>query len=109
GRADGEVVSLMRRGLARATRAAEVFETRGEFRAIEAGLRLLKSGDLILIQADQVQEAIRFVEQHISGTRESAGGMGVAGGGEPGGPAERAGSNPAATDNAAFRPGYRGT
>ena len=109
GRADGEVVSLMRRGLARATRAAEVFETRGEFRAIEAGLRLLKSGDLILIQADQVQEAIRFVEQHITGTRESAGTVGGSSGSEASGPAERTGTNPATTDSTSPRPGYRTT
>lgn len=66
GRADGEVVTLMRRGLSMATRVTEIFETRGEFRAIEAGLRMLRGGDLILVQADQVEAAIQFVEQYIA-------------------------------------------
>ena len=70
GRADGEVVTLMRRGLTKSTRVTEIFETRGEFRAIEAGLRMLKTGDLILVQADQVPEAIGFIEQYIAGQRE---------------------------------------
>ena len=66
GRADGEVVALMRRGLAKSTRVTEIFETRGEFRAIEAGLRMLKPRDLILVQADQVAEALSFVEKYIA-------------------------------------------
>ncbi|HBH50601.1 MAG TPA: cyanophycin synthetase [Planctomycetaceae bacterium] len=66
GRADGEVVALMRRGLARSTRVTEIFETRGEFRAIEAGLRMLKPRDLILVQADQVAEALSFVEKFVA-------------------------------------------
>jgi cyanophycin synthetase len=73
GRADGEVVALMRRGLAQSTRVTEIFETRGEFRAIEAGLRMLKPRDLILVQADQVEEALHYVQRHIAGERgESA-------------------------------------
>jgi cyanophycin synthetase len=66
GRADGEVITLMRRGLAVATRVAEVLETRGEFRAIETGLSALQQGDLILVQADQVEEALEFIQRYIS-------------------------------------------
>ncbi|MGQ0634278.1 MAG: cyanophycin synthetase [Planctomycetaceae bacterium] len=66
GRPDGEVVNLMRQGLARASRAATIFETRGEFRAIEAGLDRVRTGDLILLQADQVEPALAFIEQQIS-------------------------------------------
>jgi hypothetical protein len=63
----------MRRGLAQSTRVTEIFETRGEFRAIEAGLRMLKPRDLILVQADQVEEALHYVQRHIAGERgESA-------------------------------------
>jgi cyanophycin synthetase len=69
GRADGEVVALMRRGLAQSTRVTEIFETRGEFRAIEAGLRMLKPRDLILVQADQVEEALVYVQKYIAGDR----------------------------------------
>jgi cyanophycin synthetase len=66
GRPDGEVVALMRRGLAGGGRVAEIFETRGEFRAIEAGLSMLRSGDLILVQADQVEPSLAFIEEYIA-------------------------------------------
>jgi cyanophycin synthetase len=66
GRPDGEVVSLMRRGLGSATRVSDIFETRGEFRAIEDGLAMLTAGDLILVQADQVEASLAFIEQFIA-------------------------------------------
>ena len=65
GRVDGEVCRLMREGFARGTRLQpqNVIETRGEMRAIEMTLRKMVPGDLVLIQADQVEEAIAFVHQ----------------------------------------------
>ncbi|MFN0051289.1 MAG: hypothetical protein ACKV0T_03810, partial [Planctomycetales bacterium] len=63
---DGDVIRLMRQGFAQAARLVEVFETRGEFVAIEAGLRRLRPGDLILIQADQVEPSLRFIERYIA-------------------------------------------
>jgi cyanophycin synthetase len=73
GRPDGEVIRLMRRGLSSATRVADIFETRGEFRAIEAGLSMLQNGDLILVQADQVEPSLAFIEQYIAAnSRNSA-------------------------------------
>src|SRR5690606_2432838 len=42
GRADGEVLALLRRGLANARRATGIQEIRGEFAAIDAGLALLQ-------------------------------------------------------------------
>jgi cyanophycin synthetase len=72
GRPDGEVVSLMHRGLARSTRAAEIIETRGEFHAIETGLRMLLPGDLILVQIDQVDPSLAFIEQFLAANRMPA-------------------------------------
>jgi cyanophycin synthetase len=79
GRADGEVIRLMRQGLALGKRllAERIHETRGEMIAIEMTLRRMYPGDLVLIQADQVEEAIAFVQQllpklaaeHLSTTR----------------------------------------
>lgn len=65
GRADGEVIALMRKGLALGKRMLPegIFETRGEMIAIEMTLRRMRPGDLVLIQADQVEEAISFVQQ----------------------------------------------
>ncbi len=66
GRLDGEIIGLMRRGLANAARASEIIELRSEFGAIEAGLRALKTGDLFLIQADQIERVLTFIEEFIA-------------------------------------------
>jgi len=65
GRQDGEVCRLMREGFALGKRllADNIIETRGEMKAIEMTLRRMQPGDLVLIQADQVEEAIAFVQQ----------------------------------------------
>ena len=66
GREDGEICRLMREGFKRGTRlqSENIIETRGEMKAIEMTLRKMQPGDLVLIQADQVEEAILFV-QHL--------------------------------------------
>jgi cyanophycin synthetase len=55
----------MREGFKRGTRlqSENIIETRGEMKAIEMTLRKMQPGDLVLIQADQVEEAILFVQQ----------------------------------------------
>jgi len=65
GREDGEVCRLMREGFALGKRLQQqnIIETRGEMKAIEMTLRRMIPGDLVLIQADQVEEAITFVQQ----------------------------------------------
>jgi cyanophycin synthetase len=65
GRQDGEVLGLLRQGLANAPRARSVTELHGEFAAIEAGLRRLGPGDLGLMLIDQVDEALKFIEEFI--------------------------------------------
>lgn len=72
GRPDGEVIRLMREGFAKSKRAGEVHETRGEFRAIEMGLRMLRPGDLILVQVDQVEPSLAFIEQFVAANRMTA-------------------------------------
>ena len=63
GRADGEVLGLLREGLARARRATAVEEIRGEFLAIDTALARIQPGELCLILIDQVEEALA----HIAG------------------------------------------
>lgn len=65
GRADGEVIRLMKQGMAQGRRLKSHTETRGEFTAIEMSLKMLQPGDLLLIQADQVEAAITFVQQKL--------------------------------------------
>jgi hypothetical protein len=56
----------MRQGFASCLRVTEIYETRGEFRAIEEGLRRLRPGDLILVQADQVEPSLAFIQEFIA-------------------------------------------
>ncbi|HQS58106.1 MAG: cyanophycin synthetase [Gallionellales bacterium 35-53-114] len=66
GRADGEVLSLLRQGLAKATRTKVVEEIRGEFPATDLALSHLAPGDLCLILIDQVDEALAYIEKRIA-------------------------------------------
>jgi cyanophycin synthetase len=61
GRADGEVLGLLREGLANATRTRHSEEIRGEFLAIDTALSRLESGDLCLILIDQIDEALAHI------------------------------------------------
>jgi cyanophycin synthetase len=63
GRADGEVLALLRQGLQDATRASRVEEIHGEFTAIDRALERLQAGDLCLILIDQVQEALAHIQR----------------------------------------------
>ena len=58
GRADGEVMRLLREGLAGAARTTRVEEIRGEFKAIDTALERLEPGDLCLVLVDQVEAAL---------------------------------------------------
>lgn len=69
GRADGEVVSLLRQGLSSAGRTRYVTDIRGEFAAIDHALERLQPGDLCLVLIDQVQEAL----DHLAGRIAEAG------------------------------------
>ncbi len=66
GRSDGEVVGLLRQGLARATRAKKVDEITGEFLAIDMALERLEPGDLCLILIDQVDEALAHIKKRVA-------------------------------------------
>jgi cyanophycin synthetase len=63
GRADWEVVKIMREGLQGASRTTQIEEIRGEFVAIDAALSRLNSGDQCLILVDQVEQAVAYLEQ----------------------------------------------
>ena len=66
GRADGEVVALLRDGLSHAKRTTVIDEIRGEFLAIDTALARLGAGDLCLILVDQVEEALAHIAQRIA-------------------------------------------
>ncbi len=66
GRADGEVMGLLRQGLQGATRTSYIDEIRGEFIAIDKALARLEPGDLSLILVDQVEEALEHLAKRIA-------------------------------------------
>ena len=70
GRSDGEVLKLLREGLADAPRVQHIAEIRGEFLAIDTALGRLQPGDLCLVLVDQVEEALT----HLARRCEAAAG-----------------------------------
>jgi cyanophycin synthetase len=65
GRADGEVIELLRQGLQGASRTREVQAIQGEFNAIDTALSRLSAGDLCLILIDQVEEALAYITDKV--------------------------------------------
>lgn len=66
GRAEGEVMALLREGLDGATRTTHIEEIFGEFAAIDRGLALLAPGDQCLVLVDQVEAALAHLAKRIS-------------------------------------------
>jgi cyanophycin synthetase len=65
GRSEGEVVALLREGLAGAPRTTFVDEIKGEFVAIDKALARLQPGDLSLILIDQVDDALAHITKRV--------------------------------------------
>ena len=69
GRADGEVLGLLRKGLDGATKTTHVQDIQGEFVAIDTALSRLNPGDLCLILIDQVEEALAHIAQRVADSK----------------------------------------
>lgn len=65
GRTEGEIVGLFRKGLESATRANEIVEIVGATAAAEAALRAAKPGELVLIQADTIDETVQWLRGYL--------------------------------------------
>ena len=72
GRQDGEVMRLLKQGLANAKRTRDIVEIYGEFPAIDAGLNDLQEGDLCLILIDQVDAALAYIERLVQESNTAA-------------------------------------
>lgn len=66
GRQDGEVIALLRQGLANAPVTRQITEIRGEFLAIDTAMDRLAEGELCLILVDQVAEAIDHIAKRVA-------------------------------------------
>jgi cyanophycin synthetase len=66
GRRDGEVVALLRQGLAKAKRAKTIKEVRGELVAIDTAFAHLAPGELCLVLVDQVETALGHIARRAA-------------------------------------------
>ena len=65
GRKDGEVIALLREGLANARRTTSSSEIHGEFLAIDTAMDKLQAGELCLILVDQVEESMAYIAAKV--------------------------------------------
>jgi cyanophycin synthetase len=65
GRSDGEVMALLREGLAGATVTTRQHEIYGEFLAIDTAMDALQPGELCLILVDQVEAALAHIASKV--------------------------------------------
>jgi cyanophycin synthetase len=66
GRNPGEIMRRFREGLLRGRRVKHVEEIFGAVKAIETSLAMLQPGDLLLLQADTIDETVDFVRQYLA-------------------------------------------
>src|SRR5204863_7626589 len=62
GRAEGEIMRLMRQGVAEGKRASEVEEVRGAIAAVERALATVQRGDLLLLQPDELDRTVDLLQ-----------------------------------------------
>jgi cyanophycin synthetase len=66
GRADGEIIGLFRQGLAQGQRVKQIEEVRGAVASVEHALNTARPGELMLIQADAIDETVECVRRYVS-------------------------------------------
>lgn len=66
GRADGEILTLLRQGLANATRTTEIVEANGELGAIQLALDTVRPGELLVVLHDAVEASLAFIQQYLA-------------------------------------------
>ncbi|MBI3836643.1 MAG: cyanophycin synthetase [Planctomycetia bacterium] len=66
GRAEGEIMRFFRQGLSAGQRVSEVQEFRGNIKAIESALRHVRSGELLVLQADKVDETMDYLARLLT-------------------------------------------
>jgi cyanophycin synthetase len=65
GRRDGEIIALFREGLAHTHRVGEIHDYQGAVKAVESALRAVRPGELLVLQADVIDETLDFVRRYV--------------------------------------------
>jgi cyanophycin synthetase len=66
GRASGEIMRLFREGANKGGRASEVMEVQGAVKSVETALAMVQPGELLVIQADVVDETVEYVFRQLA-------------------------------------------
>ncbi len=67
GRKPGEIIALFRKGLDAGRRVARVSDFQGALKAIEVAINDASPGDLVLIQADEIDTTLELIRRLIHG------------------------------------------
>lgn len=65
GRRDGEIIALFRQGLASGCRVRSVEAVEGAVAAVERALEAARPGELLLVQADVIDETVDFIRRFL--------------------------------------------
>ncbi len=65
GRRDGELNTVLRRGLQRGKRVREVIETATEREALAMTLKALRPGDLLVLGVEAIEESLAFIQTQL--------------------------------------------
>lgn len=66
GRAPGEIMRLFREGASKGGRAKEISEVQGAVKSVETALAMVQPGELLVIQADVVDETVEYVFRQLA-------------------------------------------
>jgi cyanophycin synthetase len=72
GRPKGEIIGLIRKGVETGGRAGQIDEVPGADAAVELALQSAAPGDVILVQADTVEETVQFIRKYLAALAEPA-------------------------------------
>ena len=65
GRVEGEIINLFRQGVAQGTRTRQVEAIQGAVKSVEHALNTVQPGELMLIQADAIDETVECVRRYV--------------------------------------------
>jgi cyanophycin synthetase len=66
GRTAGDIMKLFREGMAAAERVSDIQEFQGNIKAIESALRHVRAGELLVVQADKIDETMDFLHRYLA-------------------------------------------
>jgi cyanophycin synthetase len=65
GRKPGEIAAIFKQGMDGGKRVKEIYEVTGWPNAVDRALKLIKAGDLMLLQADSIDETVQYLQRAI--------------------------------------------